>query len=322
VRVSVQASAAKGTSAAGALAVDALPFAEGEARTFAGGVKVSGRELNEGYRAYTRYCRACHGEAGDGKGPAAMGLWPPPRDFTKGVFKFARQRSSDDVPNDEDLRRIVKGGLGGSAMLAWDVPEPELGRVIQYVKSFVPKKWEKKKRSGEPVPVLEAFSPGPDPWAGKEEQARQRGRALYHLKAECSTCHPAYGGRRELYEMSLTAAQAEPGTFAPIRGYRDDMYGAVPKRSEEYGVTILPPDFLWSELRSVQKGREVEDLFRVISFGVYPVMPAWKGALPDEDLWAIAHYVASLVALRDTPAAWAMRDAFAKEAGFSPPRPQ
>jgi mono/diheme cytochrome c family protein len=32
-------------------------------------------------------------------------------------------------------------------------------------------------------------------------------------------------------------------------------------------------------------------------------MPSWKGSLPEEDLWALVHYVAALVDLKDTPAA-------------------
>jgi mono/diheme cytochrome c family protein len=32
-------------------------------------------------------------------------------------------------------------------------------------------------------------------------------------------------------------------------------------------------------------------------------MPTWKGAMPDEELWAIAHYVRSLVEVyKDKPA--------------------
>jgi len=36
-------------------------------------------------------------------------------------------------------------------------------------------------------------------------------------------------------------------------------------------------------------------------------MPPWKGALTDEELWTLAHYVASLVDLRGTPKADALR---------------
>src|SRR5690349_18334975 len=79
---------------------DRMPFKPDESRTFAGDVTVSGTDLNHGYQLYMRYCYACHGERGDGKGPSSYALRPPPRDFTKGIFKFARMRSNDDFPSD------------------------------------------------------------------------------------------------------------------------------------------------------------------------------------------------------------------------------
>ena len=36
-------------------------------------------------------------------------------------------------------------------------------------------------------------------------------------------------------------------------------------------------------------------------------MPQWKGALPEESLWALAYFVQTLIALRDTPAGLALR---------------
>src|SRR5262249_50784561 len=63
-------------------------------RTFAGGVKADVHTLNAGHEAYMLNCYACHGEKGDGKGPSSYGLRPPPRDFTQGIFKFARVRGS------------------------------------------------------------------------------------------------------------------------------------------------------------------------------------------------------------------------------------
>jgi mono/diheme cytochrome c family protein len=50
--------------------------------------------------------------------------------------------------------------------------------------------------------------------------------------------------------------------------------------------------------------RQREDLYRVISAGVGgAAMPTWKGAIPEENLWALAYYVQSLVVLHDTDAA-------------------
>ncbi len=301
-------------------------------RTFAGGITVDAQSLNDGHEAYMLYCYACHGENGDGKGPSSYGLRPPPRDFTQGIFKFARLRSSDELPNDEDLYRIVRGGLHGTPMLAWDIsgrmpdgtesPNGELYKIIQYIKTFAPQKWEKKKKNGDSVKTLEAFALPADPWAGKDAEAVSRGRELYHFKAECATCHPSYGTKDELYKLSVAANKREPEVFKPLTGFRLDPYGSVAKDSSEYKVRILPPDFTFSEVRSIRDGRELEDLFRIISYGVYPIMPAWNGAISDKDIWAIAHYVKSLLASRDSHAAMAMHEKDITQASFEVPKPE
>ena len=316
---------------AGACAPDKMPFAEGETKTFATlnddgsakpeGMAVSGHDLNLGYQSYTRYCYACHGVKGDGHGPASYGLRPPPRNFTLGIFKFARLRSSDELPNDADLKYIIKHGLHGSAMLAWDIPDEELGRIINFIKTFAPQKWEKTKKNGDHVKTLEVFVVPADPWQGKDVEAVSRGQELYHLKAECLNCHPSYLGKEDLFKLSTVAAKREPDTFKAIGGFRDDPHGSVAKDSTEYSVRLLPPDFTFHEVRSIHPGSEITDLFRLISFGVYPIMPAWKGSLEDKDIWAIAHYVKSLMELRTNPAAAAkLKDGFQAQLGFEIPK--
>lgn len=316
---------------AGACAPDKMPFPEGETHTFATlnedgsakpeGLAVSGHDLNLGYQSYTRYCYACHGVKGDGHGPSSYGLRPAPRNFTLGIFKFARLRSSDELPNDADLKYIVKNGLHGSAMLAWDIPDEELGRILNYIKTFAPQKWEKTKKNGDHVKTLEVFVAPADPWQGKDVEAVSRGQELYHLKAECLNCHPSYLGKEDLFKLSSVAAKREPDTFKAIGGFRDDPHGSVAKDSTEYASRLLPPDFTFSEVRSIHPGSEINDLFRLISFGVYPIMPAWKGSLDDKDIWAIAHYVKSLIDLRTNPAAAAkLKDGFQTQLGFEIPK--
>ncbi|HXI55671.1 MAG TPA: cytochrome c, partial [Polyangia bacterium] len=100
-----------------------------------GGRQVSAAQLNHGGQVYTQYCRACHGVAGDGRGPAALGLRPPPRDLRLGVYKFGAV-AAGQLPGDADFLRIIRGGLHGTAMLAWDVPVAELDDLIQYMKLF------------------------------------------------------------------------------------------------------------------------------------------------------------------------------------------
>lgn len=253
-----------------------------------GGLTVSAEVLSRGERAYLLYCRACHGEKGDGKGPAAPGLRPPPRDFTLGTFKFGAV-AGGALPSDADLLRIVRGGLHGTAMRAWDgVPEPQLLAILQYLKTFSPR-WSSE-APGEPI------VPPPDPWSGREAAAVERGRALYHGLAQCSSCHPSYASKAEsfAYQRALTGSGSAD--------FRDDPYGAVLKESD-YGVKLLPPDFTRSDLRSIRQGHELQDLYRVVASGVGgTAMPTWQGALPAEDVWALAHYVRSLVALRGSDA--------------------
>ena len=310
--------------------------------TFAGnseypdGITVDARTLNDGYEAYMQYCYACHGEKGDGKGPASYGLRPAPRDFTKAVYKFGRMREGDDIPHDTDLYRIIRGGLHGTAMLPWDIPQVELEKIVHYIKTFSvdPKEPErvggrftrmKKKRGGEAgemelVKTLEPFEVPADPWAGKEEQARQLGKELYHLRAECLNCHPSYGTKQEIYELSVAANKRDPGVFSVIKGFREDPNGSVAKDAEVYQSRLMPPDFLFHPVRSATSPDDVTgDLYRIIAYGVYPIMPAWTGALKDEEIWAIAHYVRSLMDLKDTPEATKLKERFATQPAFEIP---
>lgn len=251
-----------------------------------GGKTVAAEVLNDGHVAYMNYCRACHGDAGDGKGPASFGLRPSPRDFTTGIFKFGSVPAGT-LPRDEDLERIVRDGLHGTAMLPWDMPALKVAAVIQYIKIFSPR-W-KEEEPGEAIAVA------PDPWAGKTPAAVARGRKLYHGLAQCLGCHPAYATKQE-----IDAASREL-SGAPTVDFRADMYGPALKDSD-YGFKILSPDFTRAEMRSVRNGHRTADLYRVIAAGVGgTAMPSWKGQLPDDDLWALVHYVESLVALRNRP---------------------
>jgi mono/diheme cytochrome c family protein len=121
-----------------------------------------------------------------------------------------------------------------------------------------------------------------------------RGRALYHGLAQCSSCHPSYLSKEGIDQVTRQL------TGNPATDFRDDLYGSALKESD-YGVKLLPPDFTRSELRSVRADHRLEDLYRIIASGVGgTAMPTWRGALPEEDLWALAHYVDSLVAMRGT----------------------
>jgi mono/diheme cytochrome c family protein len=271
-----------------------------------GGKKVPASVLAQGEQAYVQYCRACHGDKGDGKGPAAKGLRPPPRDFTLGVFKFASVPSGT-LPVDEDFERIVRTGLHGTAMLAWDgVPEGRLRDIIQYIKTFSPR-W-KDEQPGEPIATTD------DPWRGRLAEAVARGKLVYHGMARCQGCHPAYAPRAYIFEATRQLTGEGSADF------REAMYLPELKESD-FGVKILPPDFTFHELRSIRDEHRLGDLHRVVSAGVGgTAMPTWTGSLPEEDIWALVHFVNSLVALKGTAEGRSWRDAnLAEDAKWRPP---
>jgi cbb3-type cytochrome c oxidase subunit III len=247
-----------------------------------GGRRVSAVELEHGRESYTPFCRPCHGDAGDGKGLSAEGLVPPPRDLRLGVYKFSAVPAGQ-LPRDEDLARTIRVGLHGTAMLGWDVPERDLDDLIQFVKAFSPR-WRNEAPGDS---VLGA----PDPWGDREAEALARGTRVYHGLAQCAVaCHPAYAARAEI------AAYTKELTGNDVTELRADIYRPVAKDSD-YGVKIVPPDFTFDELRG---GDSTADIYRAVAAGIGgTAMPTWKNVLPEADLWAVAHYVRSLVAMRD-----------------------
>jgi mono/diheme cytochrome c family protein len=272
-----------------------------------GGRSVDAATLNRGRDVYQPYCRPCHGERGDGRGFSAWALRPPPRDLTHGLYKFAHVPVGS-LPPDEELGRIVRLGLEGTAMRPWDVPDRELDALLQYLKTFSPR-WHDEKPAA-------AIALSPDPFGpARENEAVAFGQKLYHVKAQCMSCHPAYVTHEQLWQLSAHA----------IRDFSTEMYLAQPKDSEyclawkpgwkklderecALPVRLLPPDFLRDALRSVHDGSELGDLYRTIASGIPGAsMPTWKGVLPEDELWALAYYVRSLHGRRGTPEADALR---------------
>src|SRR5690242_17858781 len=79
----------------------------------AGGKEIDAHTLQDGHDAFMLYCYGCHGQKGDGKGPASAGMRPPPRNFTQGLFKFAGVPAGQ-LPTDEALDRTIRRGLHGT----------------------------------------------------------------------------------------------------------------------------------------------------------------------------------------------------------------
>ena len=91
------------------------------------------RQLSLGLSVYTKRCVQCHGVSGDGAGPAADFMFPRPRDYRKGIFKFTTTPYGLK-PRRSDLMDTVVRGVRGTSMPSFKLlPKEELEAVIDYV---------------------------------------------------------------------------------------------------------------------------------------------------------------------------------------------
>ncbi|QDV31771.1 Cytochrome c [Planctopirus ephydatiae] len=90
--------------------------------------------LAQGRVVYQRNCMHCHGSTGDGKGPTAKYMQPPPRDYRDGIFKFTSTQAAERITRD-DLMRILDDGIPGTYMPSFLLMDPtEKKAVIEYVR--------------------------------------------------------------------------------------------------------------------------------------------------------------------------------------------
>lgn len=134
-----------------------------------------------GKALYDRHCAGCHGEKGEGDGPAARLLSPPPRDFTTGLYKWKTSGPEHDLPRDEDIAAIIANGAPGTAMPAWRgaLDGGRIREIAAYLKSFS----DMFGGEGNPPPLDRGVPP--------PEDAR-RGREMY-FAAKCDECHGPAG---------------------------------------------------------------------------------------------------------------------------------
>ena len=186
-------------------------------------------DLNLGYQSYTRYCYACHGAKGDGKGPASYGYRPPPRNFTEGSSSSRACARATTCPTTTISSGSSSGGLHGTPMLEWDVPEEELRRILQYIKTFTPKKWEKKKRTASPSRPSRSWRRPRIPGRARRGGRGAGSRAL-SLQGGVRELPPRRtAGRRSSTSSPSAASKREPDVFKPAHGLPRDSTARWPR---------------------------------------------------------------------------------------------
>jgi DMSO reductase family type II enzyme heme b subunit len=208
-----------------------------------------------GKAVYAKKCALCHGEKGDGNGPAADLLDPKPRDFTKGKYKI-RTSASGRSPTDRDLFRVITEGMPGTSMPGWKVlPDKDRWNLVAYLKTFAPDAFKDVAKAQE-LPKEVASS----------DASLKRGKEMFEA-IECNKCHGNAG--------------------------RGDGPSA-PELKDDWGAKVNPANLTqpWT-FRGGSSSKEIATRLATGLMGT--PMPTFLDSVEKpEDIWHVANYVRSL----------------------------
>jgi mono/diheme cytochrome c family protein len=279
-----------------------------------------------GYAIYRRNCLHCHGVTGAGDGPTAPFLYPTPRDYRRGVFKFT-STPSGARPHRDDLRRTITYGLHGTSMPAFEslLLAPEIEQVIDYV-MFLSMRGEMELSLIEEAAISDEKDPNAlsddivkeaangvfAKWKQAQDQvvnppiARTppthesilRGRDLF-LASDCKDCH----GRLAL---------GDGESFVPQNVFNDVVFSGNPserparvaeldekmrtlwnQKPDDWGNPLRPANLN----RSVYKGgRRPIDIYWRIAKGINGAqMPAhYPSPFDEHKVWDVVNFVLAL----------------------------
>ncbi len=91
--------------------------------------------VKKGEQIYKTNCMVCHGEKGDGNGPAGAALNPKPRDLRVKDETVGKHYKAGGKP--EQLFKTISEGLPGTAMIGYSstIPnESDRWAVVYYIK--------------------------------------------------------------------------------------------------------------------------------------------------------------------------------------------
>jgi len=220
-------------------------------------------DATRGKVVYERYCLSCHGEDGDGRGEGGDWIFPRPRDFRQGMFKW-RSTPSGALPTVLDLDKTITDGVYGTHMPTWyAIGERSRHDVIAYIQTFSPR-WR-----AEEIPAPIAIPP--EPAATGDSIAA--GKALFD-KLECAKCHgdtgrgdgPSSHDLRDDWGDPIAAADLTAGHFkcggSPADIYRVFMTGLNGTPMPSY-VDSIKPEEAWQlvhYIRSLHTGPDLPDV--------------------------------------------------------------
>ncbi len=214
--------------------------------------------FERGKAVYSGNCAVCHGEAGDGKGPAAFLLFPKPRNFQLSEFKL-RSTPEGTLPTDDDLMKTVAQGIPGTGMFAFSeiLTEAERRSAVNYIKTLAP-------RFKDAPPItpdrLLRIPPAPDP----TPELLAEGKATFE-RFGCGKCHGPEGRGDGPAAPTLTDTSGDP---FPAAAFASGVF---------------------------KSGGQPADLYRTLLTGMTGTpMPSFQSAITNDRLaWGLVYYTLS-----------------------------
>jgi mono/diheme cytochrome c family protein len=285
-----------------------------------------------GYGLYRRHCLHCHGVTGAGDGPTAAFLYPIPRDYRKGLFKFT-STPNGERPHRSDLHRTIRDGLPGSSMPSFEalMSENEIEQVIDYViflsmrgetelglieEGSISDENDKDALSEETAMEIaqgvankwkSAQSPDkvvnpPIPRTPSSRASILRGRELFlgktKEKLECAGCHGprAMGDGPSFVDQKIFNEVVFGGNpserEARLNAYDDKVKELWTQKLDDWGNPLRPANLN----RGIYKGgRRPLDIYWRIAKGITGAqMPGHYPTINHEQIWDLVNFVLAL----------------------------
>lgn len=230
--------------------------------------------LARGLSLFADNCARCHGAHGFGDGAEAPFLYPKPRNFARGNFRLTSTKRG--LPTDEDLQKVIREGLPGSAMPPFSHLSEEDREALAVAVRHLATEGKTSALLQRAEERGEAMSP---------EEARKLAERLFVSGPPFSLprrIHPSSGTPErgeQLFRRICTSCHGTEGAESPKRDMRDDT-----------GAYIYARNFQSSLFR---RGKSHTGIALTILRGL-PGTPMPGFALPDEDLWPLVDFVRSL----------------------------
>ena len=289
----------------------------------------AGRMLKHGKKLYARHCLHCHGPGGAGNGPTAAYLFPMPRDYRLGVFKFTSTNQNNRASRD-DLLNTLHRGIPGTSMPAFRLlGDDDLHALVEYVRWLAMRGEYELKLAAEAAADFSQAAVA-DRLADGETQEEidetlrdfldldlagaidYTGEDLAEAWSEANDADavvtPAAGRvadtpasrerGRQLYLSDRTKCASCHGAHGRGDGPQTVAFQLVPGTSETYpqpglydawSHPIRPRDLTQGVYRG---GRRPIDLYRRLHAGIKGTpMPAFGGTLSETDLWDLVNFI-------------------------------